>query len=122
MHPSRFGELLRQLRKGHGAKSSVVATILNIEDNYLWMLETGRRLPGLELLMRMAELYDCNESWLFENYLTSCLIRETKILHKNFERLVNKEYGLKLPASKPIKIAMGRQLRPGWSDVLVREN
>jgi len=133
MISERFGQLLRQLRRGQGAKATVVASTLGIHDNYLFFLEKGKRLPGVELLVKMAQIYDCNETWLFQLYLMTCLSWKEETLRRNFERLSGKRYGLKLPTSRPsVKTQelppppsfrkfderSGLPLRPGWSDPL----
>jgi transcriptional regulator with XRE-family HTH domain len=120
MISQRFGELLRQLRKGQGAKATVTSSVLNITDDFLWMLEKGKRLPSLDLLIRMAEIFDCSESWLFEQYLTAYLIWEEKNLRADFERLSGKR-GLKLPPPPPSERfdkRSGRPLRPEWDTAL----
>jgi|JFJP01.1.fsa_nt_gi transcriptional regulator with XRE-family HTH domain len=54
----RFGEKLRFLRKQHQMTLQEVATALNItSDGFISNLEAGRKKPSLEVVIKLARLF-----------------------------------------------------------------
>ena len=54
----RFGEKLRSLRRGHGYSTLRLAQILGYSTHsYLNEIETGKKAPTLELVIKISNLF-----------------------------------------------------------------
>jgi putative transcriptional regulator len=64
---------LKEIRLSSGIGFIKAAKELNISATYLYYIETGARMPGRDLLIRMSKLYECklDEIFLALN-LTKC--------------------------------------------------
>lgn len=58
------GEKLRQLREGHGFSQAEVANMVGCTREYISMIESGKRMPKLGLLRRLAAIYRVDVQWL----------------------------------------------------------
>ena len=53
-----FPERLRQLRKEKGLTQVTLAETLGVSKGTVAMWETGKRMPGFDMLARLSELFD----------------------------------------------------------------
>lgn len=53
-----FPERLKQLRKEKGLTQVTLADTLGVSKGTVAMWETGKRMPGFEMLTRLSELFD----------------------------------------------------------------
>lgn len=61
-----LGLILRKRREALGVNQAELARRVGVTEQYLGMLEVGRRSPSLELLERLAVVFDCKVwPWLF---------------------------------------------------------
>ena len=61
----RFGEKLRTLRKREKISQQRLATILGIKsDAFISEIETGKRKPSLEFVLKIAELFNVTPNHL----------------------------------------------------------
>ena len=56
------------LRKKYHMSQSEVATILNISPSTLGMYEQGRRVPSLDILIKIAHLFDVSLDFLITGH------------------------------------------------------
>jgi transcriptional regulator with XRE-family HTH domain len=54
----RFGEKLRQLRTQHGLSYRQLAKQLETSHSHIINLETGKHKPSVDLIVRIAGLFD----------------------------------------------------------------
>ena len=59
-----FKERLRQVRKEHGETQVQVAEAIGTATRYYQKLESGDNLPGLELLIALADHYEVTADYL----------------------------------------------------------
>ena len=59
-----FKERLRQVRKEHGETQEQVAKAIGTATRYYQKLEAGESLPGLELLIALADHYNLSADYL----------------------------------------------------------
>ncbi len=61
----RFGKKLRTLRKRNKMSQKQVATALGIQsDAFISEIETGKRKPSLDFVLKIAELFDVTPNHL----------------------------------------------------------
>ena len=61
----RFGEKLRSLRKRDKISQQRLATMLGIKsDAFISEIETGKRKPSLEFVLKIAELFEVTPNHL----------------------------------------------------------
>ena len=53
----RFGEKLRLLRERHSLSQRELATMLGVTRNYISQFESGKRLPGTEMMLAIANIF-----------------------------------------------------------------
>ena len=63
---SQVGEKLRQAREKEKLSQSQVAEMVGCTREYISMIESGRRIPKLKLLKRLAAIYKVDIRWLLE--------------------------------------------------------
>jgi len=61
----KFGEKVRTLRKRRKMSQQRLATVLGIQSSaFISELETGKRKPSLEFVLKIAELFDVTPNHL----------------------------------------------------------
>lgn len=55
---------LRQARKKKGLTQIKVAELIFMDRRTLYLFETNRRVPRVEMIERLAKIYDVNPAWL----------------------------------------------------------
>ncbi len=66
----RFGEKLRALRKRDKISQRKLAPILGIKSNsFISEIETGKKKPSLEFVLKIAELFDVSVAKLVKDDL-----------------------------------------------------
>ena len=55
---------LRQARKEKGLTQIQVAALIFMDRRTVYLYETNRRLPRLDMIEKLAKLYDVNPAWL----------------------------------------------------------
>ena len=66
----RFGEKLRTLRQQRGLTLSELATLLEMgAHSHLANLETGKNMPTVELILKIAELFAVSTDQLMKDEL-----------------------------------------------------
>lgn len=55
---------LRQARKKKGLTQIKVAELIFMDRRTLHLFETNRRVPRVEMIERLAKIYDVNPAWL----------------------------------------------------------
>ena len=66
----RFGEKLRALRKQHGMTLRETATVLGYADHtHLSAVETGRKKPTAELVLKVSEFFQVSADLLLRDTL-----------------------------------------------------
>lgn len=63
---SRVGEKLRQARERRNLSQSQVARMVNCTREYISMIESGRRMPKVDLLRKLSAIYGVDIRWLLE--------------------------------------------------------
>jgi transcriptional regulator with XRE-family HTH domain len=64
----RFGEKLRTLRKQrHLTQQDLVSAFGYINNGYLSSVETGRKAPSLDLVMKVAQFFDISTDLLLDD-------------------------------------------------------
>jgi len=61
-----LGARIRELRKAHGLTQDYLAEILGVEQQYVSLMEHGKRYPSLDRLIRIAEVLKVPLPTLFE--------------------------------------------------------
>ena len=61
-----FGSKIQMLRKNHNLSQEKLATILNINRNYLSRIETGKSDPSLAVLKDIAEYFKIDITTLMD--------------------------------------------------------
>lgn len=59
-----LAQRLKQLRESKGKSQQEVCAFLNIEQSTLANYENGKRIPKLEILIKIAEYYQCSLDYL----------------------------------------------------------
>ena len=66
--------IYKKLRLDTGLKVVDASKELEIAPSYLWSIESGRRKPGRDLIVRMCDLYNCKlEDIFLPNAYTKCI-------------------------------------------------
>lgn len=55
---------LRQARKDKKLTQTQVATLIFMDRRTVYLYETNRRIPRLEMVEKLAKIYDVNPAWL----------------------------------------------------------
>lgn len=55
---------LKESRKSRGLTQVEVCKILFVDQNSLSLFENGHRLPRVDMIEKLANLYDVNPAWL----------------------------------------------------------
>lgn len=55
---------LKETRKSRGLTQVEVCKILFVDQNTLSLFENGHRLPRVDMIERLAKIYDVNPAWL----------------------------------------------------------
>lgn len=55
---------LRQARKDKKLTQTQVATLIFMDRRTVYLYETNRRVPRLEMVEKLAKIYDVNPAWL----------------------------------------------------------
>lgn len=55
---------LRQARKDKKLTQTQVATLIFMDRRTVYLYETNRRIPRLEMIEKLAKIYDVNPAWL----------------------------------------------------------
>lgn len=55
---------LKESRKSRGLTQVEVCKILFVDQNTLSLFENGHRLPRIDMIEKLANLYDVNPAWL----------------------------------------------------------
>ena len=58
------GERIRQLRKAKGMTQEQLAIKLNIGDRYLRKIETGEKVPSIDILVELSSLFDVSLDYI----------------------------------------------------------
>ncbi len=74
-----FPERLKQLRKEKGLTQVTLAETLGISKGTVAMWETGKRMPGFDMLARLSEFFDRRVDYILgisEDHLSATLTEE----------------------------------------------
>ena len=55
---------LKESRKSRGLTQAEVCKVLFVDQNSLSLFENGHRLPRVDMIEKLANLYDVNPAWL----------------------------------------------------------
>lgn len=55
---------LRQARKDKKLTQTQVATLIFMDRRTVYLYETNRRVPRLDMIEKLAKIYDVNPAWL----------------------------------------------------------
>lgn len=55
---------LRQARKEKGLTQIQVAALIFMDRRTVYLYETNRRVPRLDMIEKLAKIYDVNPAWL----------------------------------------------------------
>lgn len=66
MEMKRFGEKLRGKRKEHGMTYQELADKCHINHGYIRQLESGKKLPSMQLLFTICDVLETSPNYLFE--------------------------------------------------------
>lgn len=55
---------IRTVRETAGESQEAFSKKLGMSENYVWMLEKGRRVPSERTIKAICQIYNINESWL----------------------------------------------------------
>lgn len=66
MEMKRFGEKLKGKRKEHGMTYQELADKCHINHGYIRQLESGKKLPSMQLLFTMCDVLETSPNYLFE--------------------------------------------------------
>ncbi|GEM_PF-3987634 len=61
-----FGRSLMKLREREGLTQAQLAEVLRVSQTFIHMLEVGRRLPSVNLCLRLALIFEVSMDDLFE--------------------------------------------------------
>ncbi len=61
------------MRKGRRLPRSRIADSLGVSANYLYMIESGLRLPSLDLTLRIGVYFGVNPEWLKLMWVRDCV-------------------------------------------------
>jgi len=75
---SNFGERLRTLRQDRNWSQGHVAEACNISVNFLRHVEKSRRIPNIELLVTLCNLFDVSPVHLLQDTLTDAKSKDDK--------------------------------------------
>jgi transcriptional regulator with XRE-family HTH domain len=59
-----FGERLRELRRSRDVTQNELAQIIGVSGSAVSAYENGKKVPGSDTLMRLAEYFDCSIDYL----------------------------------------------------------
>ena len=59
-----FGETLKKLREDAGMSQEQLGNLLGISKSTIGMYEQGRRVPGLDILIRMSQVFGVSLDYL----------------------------------------------------------
>jgi len=54
----RFGEKLRTLRERRGLSQRQLCDLLEVHQSFLWALEQGRKKPNVEMVLKIADIFE----------------------------------------------------------------
>lgn len=57
-HRLQIGKRIETIRKHKGMTRKAVATAMHKQYQWLWNIETGRRVPSVPVALALAELFD----------------------------------------------------------------
>lgn len=66
MDARSFGKKIKEKRKEHGLKSEQFADLCYINEGYVRQLESGKKIPGMPLLIRMCEILETSPNYLMD--------------------------------------------------------
>jgi len=85
---SKFGTLLRSVRKSKKLKIWQVAEQVDVEVKHLGRIERGEKKPSFDLIIALAECLAVSPSRFFD---FDAEIADPKALRKRIERLLNQQ-------------------------------
>ena len=75
----KFAERLKELRKENGYTQVMLAEALGLSKGTVAMWETGKRMPGFDMLARLSELFDKRVDYIIgtsEDHRSAALTEE----------------------------------------------
>lgn len=67
--PERFGEKLRFLRQQRGLYQREVAEAVGVSETYIGLMENGKKIPNIPMLLRIARLFEVTTDQLIRDDL-----------------------------------------------------
>ena len=61
-----LGKIIRELRHEHGFTQEKLAELAEIDRTYIYRLESGKRLPSLEVVFRIAKAFNITPGQLID--------------------------------------------------------
>lgn len=55
---TRFGEKLRVLRERHGLSLKQLGDQLGVSKNFVWEIETGKKIPNIAMLNKICDVFN----------------------------------------------------------------
>ncbi|MCK6625887.1 MAG: helix-turn-helix domain-containing protein [Anaerolineae bacterium] len=65
----RFGEKLRTLRNRQGLTMRQLANMLDTSHSYVGQMERGKKIPNVEMVLKIARLFDVSTDVLIKDEL-----------------------------------------------------
>jgi transcriptional regulator with XRE-family HTH domain len=85
---SKFGSLLRSVRKSRKLKIWQVAEKVEVEVKHLGRIERGEKKPSFDLIVALADYLNVSPSKFFEH---DAEIADPKVLRKQIDRLLSQQ-------------------------------
>ena len=96
---SKFGSLLRSVRKSRKLKIWQVAEKVDVEVKHLGRIERGEKKPSFDLIVALANYLNVSPSKFFE---FDAEIADAKALRKQIDRLLIKQDSVRLIKARQI--------------------
>jgi len=84
---SGIPRLIYSMRRGRNISQARLAKMLHVAPNYIYMIETGRRLPSFQFCLRFASLFSMNPSWIESLWVKDYITQAEAKIKDRLERV-----------------------------------
>jgi len=81
----RLALTFKEFRKDRGMTQKELALIVGVKDNYIWMIENGRRVPSLNLCFKIGDVFGASKGWVHSMWFNAVRVDHGRWREKSYE-------------------------------------
>ena len=74
---------IRELRKAKGLTQKQLAKLIDVTESQISQIETGKRNPGFETLLKLSEVFECTVDDIVRNKKIPDTVSDAEVLEDN---------------------------------------